>query len=537
MTLCRLLFTSFCTFIILFNINAQPEKRLKPEIKSATLYPNQASIQTEARFEVETGLNKIVITGLPGNISQDAIQIKPKGDISIQEVSFRDNPGRLAGKTRELILLEDSLEHAQSEFDSIVHAIEGLQLEEKLILSNMKISGENTGVKALELEDIADLYRERLPHIKNLISKNTKRRDRAFEKANRLRFKIIPLQRNRSKLSGELTVFVNANSKAPAVFEISFLTYDAGWNPSYEWKLKNTKEPIQLVYKAAAYQNTGLDWNHIKLTFSTSQPNNLFQLPQLESWRLGFEEPVITVGYGGSPSKKEMRTNADMQEEAAPMAMFAAAPATVEKTYFTGSVLEYTLGNNVTLHSDTVAHTFELKSVNVESDYKYISIPKVQKEVFVTACIPDWEKLNLMPSQTAVFVENAFLGNTYINPNSTGDTLQIPLFADKNIVVTRELMSDFSSRKLLGANIKQEFGYLITLKNNNKEAVNLVLQDQIPVSKNSQIEVEFLNESEALWEKESGKLTWKLNLTSTESRKIIIKYSVKYPKDKKVEGL
>ncbi|MFN0048784.1 MAG: DUF4139 domain-containing protein, partial [Cytophagales bacterium] len=303
----------------------------------------------------------------------------------------------------------------------------------------------------------------------------------------------------------------------------------------FEWKIKTVKEPLNLVYKASAFQNTGQDWNHIKLIFSTSQPNSIYNLPVLTDLRLDFDYPRPVLYR--SESMKAGAAPAAMKEEISEVSASADFSNVQDVNYFSGTIQEYALNAFTNFQTDSVSHSFELKSVSVEVDYQYIAIPKVQPEVFVTACISEWEKLNLVPSQTNVYVENAFIGNSYIDPNATGDTLKIPLFTDKNIVVTRELLSDFSSKKLFGSTTTQEFGYVTTIKNNNKEAVNLVLQDQVPVSSNNQIEVEYLNETNADWNRETGNLTWKLNVASTESKKLILKYSVKYPKDKRVRGL
>ncbi|WP_415223145.1 DUF4139 domain-containing protein [Psychroserpens sp.] len=44
---------------------------------------------------------------------------------------------------------------------------------------------------------------------------------------------------------------------------------EAGWFPIYDIKADKINEPLQLSYKAQVYQNTGTDWNDIKLTLST----------------------------------------------------------------------------------------------------------------------------------------------------------------------------------------------------------------------------------------------------------------------------
>ena len=41
----------------------------------------------------------------------------------------------------------------------------------------------------------------------------------------------------------------------------------------------------------------------------------------------------------------------------------------------------------------------------------------------------------------------------------------------------------------------------------------------------------------AKYNKDTGKLSWDLNLQPNETKKIVFKYEVKYPKDKQVNGL
>jgi uncharacterized protein affecting Mg2+/Co2+ transport len=103
---------------------------------------------------------------------------------------------------------------------------------------------------------------------------------------------------------------------------------------------------------------------------------------------------------------------------------------------------------------------------------------------------------------------------------------------DKRVVVKREKLKDFSSIKFLGSNKKQVFTYEITVKNNKKDAINILLKDQYPISQNKEVEVELLESNEAAINEEIGVLTWKLNIAPGEVKKVKISYSVKYPKDK-----
>ena len=110
--------------------------------------------------------------------------------------------------------------------------------------------------------------------------------------------------------------------------------------------------------------------------------------------------------------------------------------------------------------------------------------------------------------------------------------MNLTLGRDKRVVVTREKLTDFSSVKFLGVNKKQIFTYEITVRNNKKEAVQMELKDQYPLTTDKDIEVELLQYDGAAKNDETGILTCKTQLAPGEIKKYRLSYSVKYPKDK-----
>jgi uncharacterized protein (TIGR02231 family) len=146
--------------------------------------------------------------------------------------------------------------------------------------------------------------------------------------------------------------------------------------------------------------------------------------------------------------------------------------------------------------------------------------------------VADWEGLNLLPGEANIIFEGTYIGKSFIDPSSTQDTINLTMGRDKRVVIKREKLKDFSSVKFLGANKKQVLTYEITIKNNKKDEVNMILKDQYPVSQNKEVEAELLESNNAAVNEETGVLTWKLKLAPGEVKKVKISYSVKYPKDK-----
>jgi uncharacterized protein (TIGR02231 family) len=164
--------------------------------------------------------------------------------------------------------------------------------------------------------------------------------------------------------------------------------------------------------------------------------------------------------------------------------------------------------------------------------YQYFAAPGQGGDAWLMGQMPDWQKLNLLPGEANVMVEGTYIGKSDIDPGSTRDTLNLTLGRDKRIVIKKEKVADYSSVKFLGSNKKQVFTFEITVRNNKKEKIRLLLKDQYPIPSDKDIEEELLDGGGATVDKETGILTWNLELAAGESRHFRISYSVKYPKDK-----
>ena len=180
------------------------------------------------------------------------------------------------------------------------------------------------------------------------------------------------------------------------------------------------------------------------------------------------------------------------------------------------------------------AQTATIATNEIAATYKHYAVPKLDNDVYLLAEIPDWEKLNLMPAEANIIFEGTYVGKSFIDPNNTTDTLNFTLGRDKRVVVKRNKLTDFSSVKFWGSNKLQQFTYEITIKNTKKEAIDLLLKDQYPLTTNKEIEVELISNGGAEVNTDLGVLNWQLKLAAGETKKIRFSYSAKYPKDKQI---
>ena len=104
-------------------------------------------------------------------------------------------------------------------------------------------------------------------------------------------------------------------------------------------------------------------------------------------------------------------------------------------------------------------------------------------------------------------------------------------------MVEREKLKEFCSSNFSGSKKKEILVYEITVRNTKKEAISIIIEDQIPLASNKEISVEVTNISGATYTELDGKLSWQQTIPAGGTVKLRIEYEVKYPKDKVLSGL
>jgi acetolactate synthase small subunit len=233
------------------------------------------------------------------------------------------------------------------------------------------------------------------------------------------------------------------------------------------------------------------------------------------------QETVVT-GYAAGAQND--RAKAPKPEE-------YAAPTTVVQLPTT---LLYEVDQPVTMPSDGKQQTVDIEHYSLPAHYRYYCAPKLDLNAYLAARVTDWETLGLLSGEANVFFEGTYLGKSYLEFASTDDTLNISLGRDKNMVITRTKIKDYSKRQFLSDNKKDSRSFEIAVNNKKQQMVELVLEDQIPVSGTKDISVDLLEKSGATFDEETGKLRWQLQLGASASQKMRFAYSVKYPKERVV---
>ena len=195
---------------------------------------------------------------------------------------------------------------------------------------------------------------------------------------------------------------------------------------------------------------------------------------------------------------------------------------------------EYSVETPQTIISNDKTNTIIFKETKLNSTFEYQTIPLLTEHVFLIGKITDWYKTDLLDGEANIYLENSYVGKSMINTQQFKDTLDISFGVDNNINVKREKLTDFSESQLIGVNRKVTMAYKLTLRNNKTYPVTAKVFDQIPVTTIKEIQVETFNITGGKQNVNTGMVEWDLELQPNEVKDLIIKYSVKYPKDKNV---
>ena len=540
----RKLFILLASFAFAYTSNAQQsEKRVGSAIKAVTVFLNRAQVTNTAQIYLTSGTTNLVFEDLSTKIDRQSIQVTAKGSITIMSVKHQINYLRNQYKALAIKQLEDSVIYYSDLIRYSTAQKTVLQREEEMILANKSIGGDGVGVNAQKLKEVADYFRTRLTEIQMGLIKTDRELADQNTKITRLRNQISVLNANANKPTSEILVTVTATSPTTADFELDYIVPDAGWTPTYDLRAKDAQSPIQLSYKANVYQNTGVDWKDVKVTLSTGNPNQSGIKPELSTWYVDIFNPIAyekvaerNRGLYNNAKNKMRSPTSDMKktEEVAiekDEALSIADQTVVSTSSF---ATEFEISVPYTILSDGKSQLVDIKNYEMKTNYEYSVVPRKDYDAFLMARMTGWEEYNLLSGAANVYFEGTFVGETFLDAANIKDTLSISLGRDKKIIVKRFKIQDFSSKKFIGANTKEELGFEIQIRNTKKENIIITIEDQYPISKNSQIEITLIEAKDAQINVSTGKLLWKLNMKPNEMQKLITKYSIKYPKNKQI---
>lgn len=573
------------------------EKETNSVIKKVTVYTQGAQIEREAIVSLQKGKMILKFTGLSPFINKESIRVGGDGSFVILNVQHQNDYLNQLDKNKEIELLKSKIEELQEKIEEEETWVSIIKERLGFLNANKEIVSKEQGINPETYKTLSTIYGDDIESL-NMELLRKKRSITGYQRElDKINNQVSSLNGRSELPSGTIIITIDSKQIKSTQLKFSYIVDNASWYPSYDIRFLGVNKPLSVNYKANIKQLTGVDWKDVSLVLSNAPINLSAQIPEFNPFYLQYYYPEIARALQGKAAGVQITNNADMQgspseirvrglgsvksnyeplyvvdgipqdnllslnpndidrievlKDASSTAIYgsrgangvvlvttkqnkeeSSVPLTIISKRETSN--EYMVEAPQTIYSNDKIASVNYNEVELNAVYTYQAIPRSSENVFLIGRIPDWYKADFMDGDANVYLENSYVGMSTINTQQFTDTLEISFGIDNNISIKHEKVKEYTENQLIGSNRKETIGYKITVRNNKTYSITTKIIDQIPISTIKDIQVEPVEISGGTLDIESGKVVWNLKLDANETKELSIKYSVKYPKDKKV---
>lgn len=516
-----------------------PTKPLNYNIKlnQATIFLRGAELDNNVTLNLPAGQSEVVLSNIANNIDPKSLSISiDNDDVIINTINVKKIPIAPSYPSAIAVLMEKQKD--------INKRIEVLNIninvgdEQIALLKDQSFFGYGETQSLEHSSQKFDFISQKMTSILN-------QQKAAREEIAELTEKLEELNRQLeidmpiiAKEKTQIVLSLGTSKNLTSKMRISYITPDAGWSPAYDIRSQGMDKPILLTYKADVIQNTGLNWDKVKLVLTSTNPSLNITAPTLSPWYLSLYNN--TAKFRNSNMDMKMAMPAPMSEamNEAPREQLSKGITRYVTTNNNGINLSHTIALPYTLKNSTEPNTLVINQKEVVADYRYLTTPKLVEEVYLQAEVKDWENLNLLNGRANIYYMNSFVGNSYINTNELTELLSIPFGIDKNIQISR--INNEKIRKepiFIGTTIEQKESYTIKVRNTYNSPVKVTIYDQLPLSQENNINVADTVYKDGVLDKDTGEIKWNITLGAKEEKSLPLNYTLSYPKNRQIMGL
>lgn len=535
------------------------EQIRKAKLKEAIVYTSGVQLRSSLSYNAVKGINEIIIEGISPSIDPQTIQVSATGNVVILDSKYslfypkaivKDVSSESSRIKRSIRLLNDSIESMGFDIRDLKEQTSVYQQAQNMLRNNGVMKNQGKVSDSLELlQEAIELYTSKMSALnKKLISisKATKFSEKKLAKMNKrlnhLRNRLSNLGQTKSNTTPipRVTVSLISEGNVSGKINFSYLSANAGWSPLYDIRSESAEGKIFMNYKAQVYQNTELEWKNIKLRISTNNPYANKTKPELNPWYINYVNyrSQLSVSrndnYNMKSSPQEAITNRGYALESIQEDEIALDADQFTKVVQQLIAAEFKINLPYSIASNGQKHMVLVQKSELETNFKYYAVPKMDQSVYLVAEMLKVDELQLIPSKANIFFDGSYIGETYIDPTKMNDTLYLSLGKDPNISITRKLLSSRCKEKTIGDKIEKLQAYSIEIKNMKSSQIEVVIQDQIPITTNSDIVIDKINVGKGKLKERTGLIEWKVKLNPKDKKTFDFDYRIKFDKSKQI---
>lgn len=526
---------------------------LASSIGAVTVYQDRAVVTRAASSELAAGEHELVLEKLPASLQENSLQVSARssGQATLLDVRVRDayQADTANERVRQLEEQIRKLTGQQAALDDEAAVLDN-QRELVAMMQRGATEPAKDGPRPTldELKAIQALSADTLTRALAGLRQVAERREDLARQLTAAQGELGRLQGQLNRRTKTVTLRVNLARAGKLDLNVSYAVAGARWTPSYDARLRPADRSIDLGYFGVIRQNTGEDWNNVRLTLSTARPALGGGAPKLTPWIIDVAAPrppmpmpaaaPSPLTRGDARARMSAKASAEMTavEAAAPLEEAEVSTAAVQAEATSAS---FQIRSPATLPSDNSAQRVAITTAKLPATLQYQSTPALREAAFLTALASNGTDYPFLAGTLNTFLDDAFVAASSLKTVMPGEKLELALGADDGISIKRQLVNRFTeSTGFSGSGKRVTYEYKITVTNNKTTKEQVTFKDRLPISRNEKIEVKLLSPAERdIKREDDGVLVWNWDLEPGKSRETVLKFSVDYPGDIDVAGL
>jgi hypothetical protein len=174
-----------------------------------------------------------------------------------------------------------------------------------------------------------------------------------------------------------------------------------------------------------------------------------------------------------------------------------------------------------------------LASQTFRTSVFYEATPALATTAFLRARVRNDGTRPLLRGPATIFGDGEFVGIGEIKTTGPSGDIEFPLGADQDIRLVRQIVPSSKTTGMIMKDDETVYDVQLQVGNYKKQAVTVEVIDQVPKSRNEEIEVKLLATDPAPSGSPDvdGVIRWRVTLQAGETRTLKLRYQIKRPKD------
>ena len=510
-------------------------------VVSVKLYPGSATV--ERALNVAAGARQAVFACLPATLDVASLRVDADAGIRVGDMSTRQVVRELLGSAcaspldERIRALEDKLAALQAEDGGLSTAVGYLNSFQRPQVKEGERADTSAATAFPDPSQIAATA-QALSHSMHTV---LQRRHELLRQQQAIEEELKPLLAERERAGGRSTkvsvVSVTLAAERAGQLRLSYQVRGPGWQPGYRATLDSSAKKVLLQRQALVAQNTGEDWDGVRLTLSTGQPGAATEGPTPRPWRVSLRPQM---------QKSRAARGMAMESAAAPMAMARAVPdedaaapeeepmpnfdvASIDSAYAT----EFAVPQAITVPSSGQRVSLTLGEQQLDATLRVRTSPAQEEAAYLIAEIAAPE--GVWPGGPLdLYRDGAYVGKGRFDVDALAQS-GLAFGRDENVRVRAEMPKrGAGSAGFIGSRREQSIARTYTIENRHKDAIELQVLDAAPVSEHEDVRVQSSYQpgpTSTEWRQQPGTILWEQKLAGGGKQTFSASHTITWPKD------